>query len=100
MGVLLKAGEQMYRQSLFCSAPAGVVGTASLDMIGVPSAGEIMLLVVAVSFFLAMGQWIFGRWGRPSATQTIGAQSPLAAQSRAARIIPDPLEPIAGALAP
>jgi hypothetical protein len=100
MEVHLKAVKQMYRQRLFCSVPAGVAGTASLDMIGVPSAGEIMLLVVAVSFFLAMGQWIFRRWGRSSATQTIGAQGPLAAQSRAARITPDPLEPIAGALAP
>jgi hypothetical protein len=97
----------MHRQSLFCTAPAGVASTASLDMIGVPSLGEAMLLVVAVSFFLAMGYWIFQGWGRPSPSRTIGAQGAVVAQlngryrlRRTARNNPDPLEPISGALAP
>lgn len=69
----------MYRQSLFCSAPAGVVGGASLDMVGVPGVGEAMLLVVTLGFFLAMGHWIFRRWGKYPAAETKGASGALPA---------------------
>ena len=62
---MLKAVTQMHRRCLFCSAPVGVAGSSSLDMLGVPDAGEAMLLIVTVGIFLATGYHIFQAYWKP-----------------------------------
>jgi hypothetical protein len=70
---MLKAVTQMHRRCLFCSAPVGVAGSSSLDMLGVPDAGEAMLLIVMVGIFLAAGYHIFQESSKPAVPQTASA---------------------------
>jgi len=69
-----KALTQMRRRSLYCTAPVGVVGTGSVEMLGAPAAGEPMLLAMALGVFLAAGYGIFRACGKPASSQTASPQ--------------------------
>jgi len=56
----------MHRQTLFCGAPAGIAGSASVDFLGVPDMGECLMLIVAVGLFSAAVYAAFKVWRKPA----------------------------------
>ena len=56
----------MFWNTLLCSTPVGIAGTGSVDPLGVPAAGECMMLVVAMAGFFAIGHAMFQTWGKPA----------------------------------
>ncbi len=65
---------RMHRRGHFCTAPVGVVGSGSVEMLGAPAAGEAMFLAMALGLFLATGYGIFRAWGKPASSQTASPQ--------------------------
>lgn len=63
---MLKAFDRRARHSLFCTAPVGVAGSASLDLAGAPAPGEMTCLIIVVSLFFFAGYCVFARWGKTS----------------------------------
>jgi len=66
---MLKTLEKTCRRTLFCTAPVSMAPNTTLDLLGLPDANEMRLLVVAVGIFLAAGFVAFQIWGRPAASQ-------------------------------
>ncbi len=64
---MLKIFDRVSRQGLFCTAPVGVAGSATVDLAGVPAPGEMTCLMVAVGLFCIAGYWVFARLGKTSA---------------------------------
>lgn len=54
----------MARSRLYCAAPAGIVGSPSVDLFGNACDCESMYLVAAIGAFLMAGHWAFVRWGK------------------------------------
>jgi len=69
---MLKTLEKTCQRTLLCSAPVSMAPNATLDLLGLPDASEIRLLVVAVGIFLTAGYVAFQIWGRPAASQRAG----------------------------
>lgn len=69
---MVKRLEKTCRRVMFCAAPVGVAPSAYLDLVGLPSASEARLLIVAVGIFLAIGYAAFRIWGRSTTSQEGG----------------------------
>lgn len=69
----------MQRHTLFCSASAGIAGSASVDLLGVPEMGECMMLIAVLGIFLAAAYAIFEVWGKPTASPETIVDGALAA---------------------
>ena len=69
---------------LYCAAPAGIVGSASVDLFGNACDCESAYLLVAIGAFLMAGRWAFVRWGnQPYRGSAPGSSSILTAAVRA-----------------
>jgi hypothetical protein len=68
---MLKAFDRLSRHGLFCTAPVGMAGSASLDLAGAPAPGEMTCLIVVSGLFFFAGYWLFARWGKPEAANQI-----------------------------
>ena len=73
---MLETFDRVCRQGLFCTAPVGVAGSASVDLAGAPAPGEMTCLVVAVGLFCMAGYWVFARWGKTAAADPIDTPTP------------------------
>ena len=54
----------MAKSRLYCAAPAGIAGSASVDLFGNACDCESAYLVVAIGALLIAGRWAFVRWGK------------------------------------
>ncbi len=70
---MLKRFDRLARQGLFCTAPVGVAGSATVDLAGAPAPGEMTCLVVALGLFCFAGYWVFARWGKNMAADPVDA---------------------------
>ena len=69
---------------LYCAAPAGIMGSASVDLFGNVCDCESAYLVAAIGAFLMAARWAFLRWGKqPDHGSAPGSSSILTAAVRA-----------------